>query len=40
MTAYLTDSIDPAELERGFADGVFSAAKLYPANATTNSAAG
>jgi dihydroorotase len=40
MTAYLTDSIDPAELERGFAEGVFTACKLYPANATTNSAAG
>ena len=40
MTAYLTDTIDPAELERGHAAGVFSACKLYPANATTNSAAG
>jgi dihydroorotase len=40
MTAYLTDSIDPAELERGHAEGVFTACKLYPANATTNSAAG
>jgi len=40
MTAYLTDSTDPQELQRGFAQGVFSAAKLYPANATTNSAAG
>ena len=40
MTAYLTDHIDPAELERGFSEGVFTAAKLYPANATTNSAAG
>ena len=40
MTAYLTDSIDPGELDRGFREGVFSAAKLYPANATTNSAAG
>ena len=40
MTAYLTDRIDPAELERGFAAGVFTAAKLYPAHATTNSAAG
>jgi len=40
MTAYLTDAIDPWELDRGFRQGVFSAAKLYPANATTNSAAG
>ncbi len=40
MTAYLTDDTDPAELERGQAEGVFTACKLYPANATTNSAAG
>jgi len=40
MTAYLTDDTDPAELARGFAEGVFTAAKLYPANATTNSARG
>ena len=40
LTAYLTDAIDPAELERGFRDGVWTACKLYPANATTNSAAG
>ena len=40
MTAYLTDDIPAEELERGFRDGVFTAAKLYPANATTNSAAG
>ena len=40
MTAYLTDHIDPSELEQGFVDGVFTAAKLYPAHATTNSAAG
>ena len=40
MTAYLTDDCDPVELERGFASGVFTAVKLYPANATTNSAAG
>ena len=40
MTAYLTDDLDPDELERGFVEGVFAAAKLYPANATTNSAAG
>ncbi len=40
MTCYLTDGIDPAELERGHAADVFAAAKLYPANATTNSADG
>jgi len=37
MTAYLTDTIDPAEIRRGKNEGVFTAAKLYPANATTNS---
>ncbi|MEQ8403516.1 MAG: dihydroorotase [Oceanicaulis sp.] len=40
MTAYLTDTIDAEELARGHADGVFTAAKLYPAGATTNSASG
>jgi len=40
MTAYLTDSIDPVELERGFSAGVFTACKLYPAGATTNSDSG
>jgi dihydroorotase len=40
MTAYLTDATDPSDLAAGFADGVFTAAKLYPANATTNSAGG
>jgi len=40
MTAYLTDSTDPDELARGHADGVWIAAKLYPAGATTNSASG
>jgi dihydroorotase len=40
MTAYLTDHTDPADLVAGKADGVFIAAKLYPANATTNSAFG
>ncbi len=40
MTAYLTDTIDPKEVARGHAEGVFTAAKLYPANATTNSADG
>ena len=40
MTAYLTDGTDPDDLAQGFKDGVFAAAKLYPANATTNSAHG
>jgi dihydroorotase len=40
MTAYLTEALDPAELVRGQAEGIFTAAKLYPAGATTNSAAG
>ncbi len=40
MTAYLTDDSDPDEIARGHAAGVFTAAKLYPANATTNSAHG
>ena len=40
MTCYLTDDADAAEIVRGHADGVFTAAKLYPANATTNSAHG
>ena len=40
MTCYLTDETDPADLIAGFKDGVFTAAKLYPAHATTNSAAG
>lgn len=40
MTCYLTDGIDAAEIERGFAAGVFAACKLYPAHATTNSSHG
>jgi dihydroorotase len=40
MTCYLTDGTDPDELERGFRNGAWIAAKLYPANATTNSAHG
>src|SRR3546814_13569240 len=36
MTAYLTDDIDADEIAHGFAQGVFTAGKLYPANATTN----
>lgn len=37
MTCYLTDQSDPDEIERGFDGRVFSACKLYPAHATTNS---
>jgi len=40
MTCYLTDDSDADELARGHSDGVFTAAKLYPANATTGSAHG
>ena len=40
MTCYLTDNVDPDELARGYAEGVWVAAKLYPAGATTNSASG
>ena len=36
----MTDATDPDEVARGFEQGVFTAAKLYPANATTNSAHG
>jgi dihydroorotase len=37
MTSYLTDDTDPSDLAVGHAEGVFTAAKLYPAHATTNS---
>jgi dihydroorotase len=40
MTCYLTDETDPDELAGGFESGSWVAAKLYPANATTNSAFG
>jgi len=40
MTCYLRDDTDPDDVERGFREGVFTGVKLYPANATTNSAAG
>jgi dihydroorotase len=36
MTCYLTDTTAPDEIERGFKDRVWVAAKLYPAGATTN----
>jgi dihydroorotase len=40
MTCYLTNEADADELVRGFEEGVWVAAKLYPAHATTNSAHG
>jgi len=40
MTCYLTDETDPDDVERGFREGIFTGVKLYPAHATTNSAAG
>ena len=40
MTCYLTDQADPDEIARGHDEGVWVAAKLYPAGATTNSASG
>jgi dihydroorotase len=36
MTLYLTDTMDPDEVEKGFRSGVIIACKLYPAHATTN----
>src|SRR5579862_7977373 len=36
MTCYLTDTTSPDEIEKGFEDRVWAAAKLYPAGATTN----
>jgi dihydroorotase len=40
MTCYLTDTTDPEEVAQGYEEGVFTAVKLYPARATTNSALG
>jgi dihydroorotase len=40
MTCYLTDQAGTDEIARGLEEGVWVAAKLYPAHATTNSAAG
>ena len=40
VTCYMTDTTDPEEVDRGFREGVFTAVKLYPARATTNSAFG
>jgi dihydroorotase len=36
MTCYLTDTTSPDEIERGYAERIWVAAKLYPAGATTN----
>lgn len=40
MTLYLTDDTTPEEIAQAKKSGLVHAAKLYPANATTNSAAG
>jgi len=40
MTLYLTDTTAPEEIERARSSGVVHGVKLYPAGATTNSAAG
>ncbi|UKK84225.1 dihydroorotase [Sphingopyxis sp. BSN-002] len=40
IVAYLTDHSDADQMARGHAEGVFTAAKLYPAHATTGSAHG
>ena len=40
MTLYLTDSTTPADIREAKASGLVYGVKLYPANATTNSAAG
>lgn len=40
MTLYLTDNTSPEEIRRAKKSGWLHAAKLYPAGATTNSAAG
>jgi dihydroorotase len=37
MTCYLTDTTNPDDLREGLKSGVYTAAKLYPAGATTNS---
>jgi dihydroorotase len=40
MTLYLTDNTSAQEIQRGYDSGIVKAVKLYPAGATTNSAAG
>jgi dihydroorotase len=40
MTLYLTENMDPAEIDRAAASGLIVGVKCYPAHATTHSAAG
>lgn len=40
MTFYLTDKSDADDFEKGYKEGVVTAAKMYPAGATTNAGAG
>ena len=40
MTCYLTNQTDPKDIEKGFKEKIWVAAKLYPVGATTNSAHG
>ena len=40
MTVYLTETLKPKVLEDGLKENLFIAAKLYPANSTTNSSEG
>lgn len=40
MTLYLTEETDPADLRAAYESGLVTAAKLYPAGATTNSSSG
>ncbi|MBT3438280.1 MAG: dihydroorotase [Oceanospirillaceae bacterium] len=40
MTLYLTDNTSAQEIQRAYDSGIVKAVKLYPAGATTNSAAG
>jgi len=40
MTLYLTEDTDPADVRAAHGAGIVTAAKLYPAGATTNSASG
>ena len=40
MTLYLTEQTDPDDLTKAHASGLVTAAKLYPAGATTNSDSG
>lgn len=40
MTCFLTEETDPEDVAQGFAEGIVTAVKMYPARSTTNSAAG